>query len=83
MDDSTESSDCLEYMPEPEPEPAPEFEPVTAGRSVVPSLGGGEYIVWGAGWVDDDEARLKQGLIGADVFQDSVSNRGAGQGRRE
>jgi hypothetical protein len=67
----------------PEPEPAPEFELVTAGCSVIPSLGGGEYTVWGAEWVDDDGARLKQDLISAGGVQDFVFNRGAGQGRRQ
>ncbi|KAI4627928.1 hypothetical protein J4E80_002063 [Alternaria sp. BMP 0032] len=84
-DDGTGSSDCLEYMPATPPVvPAPEPESVSAGCSVKPSFGGGEYTVWGAGWADDDGARLKQDLGGAGGgVQDFVFNRGAGDGGRE
>ncbi|KAI4646602.1 hypothetical protein J4E93_004823 [Alternaria ventricosa] len=84
-DDGTGSSDCLEYMPATPPGvPAPEPESVSAGCSVKPSFGGGEYTVWGAGWADDNGARLKQDLGGTGGgVQDFVFNRGAGDEGRE
>jgi hypothetical protein len=83
-DDGTGSSDCLSYEPVPAPNvPPSDPESVSAGCSVIPSLGGGEYTVWGAGWADDNGAILKQGLGGAGSVQDFVFNRGAGEGGRE